>query len=130
MNHKGLLFKLRSVGVGGAVFSVISQVLSGRRLCVSVDGGLSSFVDVVSGVTQGSVLDPLLFILYTADLFSIVDNLLVGYADDATLISVAQRPANRVSLCQSLILSSVTLTRLVIGVPGGECVLMLVKLRR
>ena len=62
-----------------------------------------SFVDLVSGVPQGSVLWlGLLFILYTADLFSIVDNLLVGYADDATLISVAQRPANRVSVSNSL----------------------------
>ena len=93
MNHEGLLFKLRSVGVGGAVFFVIRQFLSGHRQCVSVDGGLSSFVDVVSGVPQGSVLGPL-FILYTADLFSIMDNLLVVYADDATLISVAQRPAS------------------------------------
>ena len=101
MNHEGLLFKLRSVGVGGAVFSVIRQFLSGRRQCVSVDDGLSSFVDVVSAVPQRSVLDPLLFILYTADLLSIVDNLLVGYADDATLISVAQRPANRVSVSNS-----------------------------
>ena len=84
--------------MGGAVFSVIRQFLSGRRQCVSVDSGLSNFVDVVSGVPQGSELGPLLFILYTADLFSIVDNLLVGYADDATLISVAQRPANSNSL--------------------------------
>ena len=101
VNHEGLLFKLRSVGVGGTVLSVISQFLSGRRQCVLVDGGLSSFVDVVSGVPQGSVLGPLLFILYTADLFSIIDNLLVGYADDATLIS-ARRPANKVSVSNSL----------------------------
>ena len=74
------------------------------------------------------MLVQLLFILYTAYLFSIVDNLLVGYADEATLISVAQRPANRVSVSNSL-QCSVTLTRFVIGVPRGECVLMLVKLR-
>ena len=102
VNHKCLLFKLRSVGVGGIVFSVIEEFLSGRRQCVSVDGGLSGFVDVVSGVPQGSVLGPLLFILFTADLFSVVDNLLVGYADDATLISVAQRPINRVAVSHSL----------------------------
>ena len=48
------------------------------------------------------MLGPLLFILYTTDLFSVVSNLLVGYADDATLISVAQRPADRVEVSNSL----------------------------
>ena len=97
---------MRSVGVSLCKslckFSVIRQFLSARQQCVSVDGGVSNYVDVVSGVSQGSVLGPLLFILYTADLFSIVDNLLVGYADDATLNSVAQRPANGVSVSNSL----------------------------
>ena len=63
---------------------------------------MSSFLDVVSRVPQGSLLGPLLFILYTADLFSVVNNLLVGYAEDATLISVAQRSANRVAVSNLL----------------------------
>jgi len=102
VNHEGLLFKLRSVGVGGCILSIIQQFLSRRQQCISVDGYLSSFVDVVSGVPQGSVLGPLLFIIYTADLFSVVSNLLVGYADDATLVSVAQSPANRIEISNSL----------------------------
>ena len=102
MNHEGLLYKLRSNGIGGSVFSVIQEFLSNRRQCVSVDGSLSDFVDVVSGVPQGSVLGPLLFILFTADLFSVTNNLLVGYADDATLISVAKRPSDRIAVSHSL----------------------------
>ena len=88
--------------MGAAVFSVIRQFLCGRQQCISVDGGLSNFVDIVSGVPQGSVLGPLLFILYTADLFSIVENLFDCNVDDATLISVTHRPAIRVSVSNSL----------------------------
>ena len=42
----------------------------------------SKLVDVVSGVLQGSVFCPLLFLLYTLGLFSILENKLIGYADD------------------------------------------------
>ena len=53
-----------------------------------VDGSSSKSVNVVSGVPQGSVLGPLLFLLYTLELFSILENKLIGYADDSTLIAV------------------------------------------
>ena len=75
------------------------------------------------------MLGPLLFILYTADLFSIVDNLLVGYADDATLISVALRPANRVAVSNSLQCDIDKIHNWCSTVPGGVCVLMMIKLR-
>ena len=45
VNHECLLFKFQSVGVSGAVFSVIHQLLSAHRQCVLVDSGISSFVD-------------------------------------------------------------------------------------
>ena len=45
---------------------------------------VSGSVHVVSGVPQGSVLGPLLFILHTSEFFHIVGNPIVGYADDAT----------------------------------------------
>ena len=53
-----------------------------------VDGCRSKLVNVVSGVPQGSVLGPFLFLLYTSELFSISENKLMGYADDSTLIKV------------------------------------------
>ena len=53
-----------------------------------VDGCRSKLVDIVSGIPQGSVLGPLLFLLYTSELFSIVENKLIGYADDSTLTAV------------------------------------------
>jgi len=102
VNHSGLIFKLKSAGVGGSILSVLEQFLSNRRQCVVVDGSASRFVDVVSGVPQGSVLGPLLFILYTADMFRAVRNTLIGYADDATLIGVCDHPSKRVSVTHSL----------------------------
>ena len=53
-----------------------------------VDGCRSKLVNVVSGVPQGSVLGPLLFLLYTSEHFSILENKLIGYADDSTLMAV------------------------------------------
>ena len=68
-----------------------------------VDGCRSKLVDV-SGVPQGSVLDPLLFLLYTSELFSILENKLIGYADDSTLMVVAPSPGVRVTVAESMIL--------------------------
>ena len=79
VNHHGILFQLCFVGVGGSVLSVLTQFLSNRSQYVGVDGCRSKLVNVVSGVPQGSVLGPQLFLLYTAELFSIVENKHYGY---------------------------------------------------
>ena len=68
-----------------------------------VDGCRSILVNVVPGVRQGSVLGPLLFLLYTSDLFSILENKLIGYADDSTLMAVVPSPGVRVAVAESLI---------------------------
>ena len=53
-----------------------------------VDGFWSKLLNVVSGVSQGSVLDPLLFLLHTSELFSILENKLIGYASGSILMAV------------------------------------------
>ena len=60
-----------------------------------VDGWRSKLVNVVSGVPQGSVVGPLLFLPYTSELFSILENKLIGYADDSSLIAVVPSPGVR-----------------------------------
>ena len=92
VNHQGILYKLSSVGIGGSVLSVLTKFLFNRSQYVSVDGCRSKLVSVVSGVLQNSVVGPLLFLLYTAELFSILENKLIGYADDSTLIDVVPSP--------------------------------------
>ena len=55
-----------------------------------VDSCRSKLVNVASGVPQGSVLGLQLFLLYTAELFSLVQNKLYGYADNSTLVAVVR----------------------------------------
>ena len=52
---------------------------------------------------KDSVLGPLLFLLYTSELFSILDNTLIGYADDSTLVAIVPSPGIRVAVAESLI---------------------------
>ena len=69
------------------MLSVLTQFLSNRSQYVVVDGCRSKLVNVVSGVPQGSVLGQQLSLLYTAELFSIVENKLYGNTDDSTLVA-------------------------------------------
>ena len=84
--HQRILFKLCSVGVGDSVLSVLTQLLCNRSQYVVVDGCRNKLVNLVSGVPQGSVFGLLLFLLSTAELISIVENKLYGYADNFTLV--------------------------------------------
>ena len=67
-----------------------------------VDGCRSKLVNVVSGVPQGSVLGPLLFLLYSSEFFSILENKLIGYEDDSILIAVVPSSGLRVAVAVSL----------------------------
>ena len=87
VNHQGILYKLCSWNVGESVLSILTQFLSYRSQHIMVDGCRNKLVKIVSGVPQGSVFSPLLFLLYTSELFSILENNLIGYADDSTLMA-------------------------------------------
>ena len=102
VSHRGILYRLSSLGIGGSVLSVLTQFLSNRSQFVLVDGFRSKLVNVVSGVPQGSVLGPLLFLLYTSELFPILENKLIGYADNSTLMAVVPSLGARVTVAESL----------------------------
>ena len=83
--------------------SILSQFLSNRSEHVMVDVCRSKLADVVSGMQQGSVLLPLFFLLHTSVLFSILENKLIGYADDSTLMAVVPTPGVKIRAAESLI---------------------------
>ena len=87
-----LLYKLQCYGVSGRLLAWISAFLTGRSQCVVVDNVHSSYVDVISGVPQGSVLGPILFILFVNDIDTVCHSStkLKLYADDLKLYSVVE----------------------------------------
>ena len=84
--HNRLILKLKCLGIDGKVLNVIKDFLNGRTFRVSVEGNFSSLKDVLSGIPQGSVLGPLLFILFINDLPDCVRNTAKIFADDLKLI--------------------------------------------
>ena len=102
VNHEALLYKLKLIGVGGPIFNVFKNFLTNRQQRTCVDGSFSSFNPVLSGVPQGSVLGPLFFILYTADMWYDLENQLIAYADDTTLYAPIVSPMNRSGVAESL----------------------------
>ena len=101
--HAGLLHKLKSCGISGQIFGLISSFLSNRRLRVVLDGKPSQEYPVNAGVPQGSILGPTLFLLYINDLPDDVICDIAIYADDTTLYSKCDRASD---LWQQLELAS------------------------
>ena len=83
--HRRLLKKLARYGIGGNVLKWINAFLHDRSQIVVVNGVKSSSSPVLSGIPQGSVLGPLLFLVYINDLPDVVRSLMYLFADDTKL---------------------------------------------
>ena len=92
--HAGLFQKLNSYGISGQIFSLISSFLSNRRLRVVLDGKSSQEYLINARIPQGSILGPILFLLYINDLPDDVICDIAIYADDTTLYSKCDRPSD------------------------------------
>ena len=87
--HYRLLVKLESFGINGSTLEIISDFLSDRRMRVGVGDKFSQIFRIVSGVPQGSVLGPLLFLLFINDLPNNIRNKVFMFADDLKLVADA-----------------------------------------
>ena len=83
--HKRLLQKLRSYGIRGKVYAWIKEFLTNRRQRVVVNGQYSEWKKVTSGIPQGSVLGPTLFIIFINDMPEVIACCMKLYADDAKI---------------------------------------------
>ena len=83
--HKALLAKLPAYGFTPSLCLLIRSFLSNRFISVVVDGATSASFPVASGVPQGSILSPILFLLFINDLLHTPSSLIQAFADDSTL---------------------------------------------
>ena len=76
---------MKAYGIDGKLLSWIEAFLTGREQVVRVNGELSEPKPVISGIPQGSVLGPLLFVLYINDLPDVVKSNILLFADDTKI---------------------------------------------
>ena len=88
--HEGLLYKLKSMGISGELYSLLENYLSGRLQRVVLNGQTSTWRPILAGVPQGSILGPLLFLIYINDLPDGLKSNAKLFADDTSLFTVVK----------------------------------------
>ena len=100
--HRRLLSKLKFYGINGKTAGWIKAFLSNRKQSVVVNGLSSADCDVISGVPQGSVLGPTLFLLYINDIGDNLNSTLRLFADDSILYREIKNQSDKVALQEDL----------------------------
>ena len=102
MNHEKFIYKLHGYGVSGRTLSWIKVFLNGRSQTVVLERNCSEEVPVTSGVPQGSVLGPILFLVYINDLPEKVKSKVKLFADDTAAYLAIKKPAESKQLQDDL----------------------------
>ncbi|MCG8077783.1 MAG: reverse transcriptase family protein, partial [Candidatus Thiodiazotropha taylori] len=96
--HKGLLHKLQGIGCSGNTLRWFSSYLSNRKHRVVLNGQSSDWAPVQAGVPQGSILGPLLFLLYINDIVNEIGCNIRLFADDTSLYIIVDCPLQAATL--------------------------------
>ena len=102
VDHTKLLYKLDFYGIRGRTLQWIKGFLIGRTQVVSVNGSQSSSTEVLSGVPQGSVLGPVLFLLYVNDIGEGISSTFRLFADDCVLYRCIKSKQDQIILQEDL----------------------------
>ena len=84
---------MRQNGISGNLLKLFHNYLSNRKQRVVLDGFSSDYSSIDSGVPQGSVLGPLLFLIYINDIEKNIKSIVNFFVDDTMLFSVVNNPA-------------------------------------
>ena len=90
--HKGLLFKLAAIGCSKSLLRWFTSYLSGRRQRVVINGMISDWASIFAGVPQGSILGPLLFLIFINDIVNNIQSNIRLFADDTSLYIIVENP--------------------------------------
>lgn len=100
--HKRLMKKLESYGISNPILGWVQSFLTGRSQYVSVEGQFSKPMPVLSGVPQGSVLGPILFVVYINDLPTNIASNIYLFADDTKLFKTIKSTEDRRTMQEDL----------------------------
>ena len=96
--HKGLLLKLEATGISGNLLSWFASSLHNRRQRMVLPGANSRWNSIYAGVPQGSILGPLLFLLFINDIVNGIGSSIRLFADDTSLYIIVENPELAVQL--------------------------------
>ena len=88
VRHDGIIYKLTQNGISGNVLNLLEDFLKERKQRIVLNGQVSTWKNINAGVPQGSILGPLLFLIYINDLTEGLTTNVKLFADDTSLFSV------------------------------------------